>query len=684
MRNSSLSRQFQLSGVYIPFNHSGVVKIPQNPTVNQFNTYCSNMLEYMSTCIQGPDVITYCNTPGLYCIDNHAPYLLNDVEVQCNATTIDLCPERHYCPNARTMIECPRGHFCREGVTKPRPCVFYSLACPDTKMANPMTYTIAVILLTMFVLFILFYEFFIYRRVKSQEMKFKKSTQFKTMQALEQEAISPLAGVIVSQGNYIPHPGYPPSSPDSLGTLGTHNTGESTSSMVFSKLGGIWGGRDGVNGGGNVGEKCAESKAGIEEENESEEEDGGLEGHMSQRQGKERFVGKIGRDGRLRRRGLATAGADEVLTSQDSGHQPPCMRERIFKAVSRSFKMSQENNLLRGSNGTDFRKEDVSGARRGGSENGCMGHGTGIENEVVIGLGRASEFRFNTIVDRIDVDFNGLNLTLKSTNKKVLRNLCGSLKAGHITAIIGPSGAGKTSLLSLLRGQSYYAKIGGVLRVNRVPVTSLQSFRDRVAYVPQEDILYDDLTVEENVLYSALLFNRRGLTRTADLYPLVNHALEMLGIKFICNSVVGNIDKKGISGGQRRRVSVAMEMMKEADMFLLDEPTSGLDSGTSISLMNCLHSLSSLGTNIVATLHQPRNEIFNLVDHLILLAPGGRIAYTGDPATLTSHFHSLSFSCPLKTNIADFVMDVMSGFVCMKGEQELHPVEVILAYLCEW
>ena len=115
MKNSSFSSHFQLSGVYAPLDNSGVVKIPQNPTVNQFNTYCSNMLEYMSTCIQGPDVITYCNTPGLYCIDNHSPYLLNDVEVQCNATIIDLCPERHYCPDARTMIECPRGHFCREG-----------------------------------------------------------------------------------------------------------------------------------------------------------------------------------------------------------------------------------------------------------------------------------------------------------------------------------------------------------------------------------------------------------------------------------------------------------------------------------------------------------------------------------------------------------------------------------------
>ena len=147
--------------------------------------------------------------------------------------------------------------------------------------------------------------------------------------------------------------------------------------------------------------------------------------------------------------------------------------------------------------------------------------------------------------------------------------------------------------------------------------------------------------------------------------------------------VVGCLERKGISGGQRRRVSVAIEMMKEADMFLLDgmrlrmcdnirwpirsqivsvweglrnklsllctnlEPTSGLDSGTSISLMNCLHSLSSLGTNIVATLHQPRNEIFHLVNHVILLAPGGPIYMSNWSGVLCCDAFQYIYGCHL-------------------------------------
>ena len=96
-------------------NYSNPLLIPQNPTTVQVDYYCSNVLKYIRTCIQGPDIITYCNTGGLLCEENHEPYLLNDVWVQCNQTSVNLCPERYYCPNANTMIGCPRGHFCREG-----------------------------------------------------------------------------------------------------------------------------------------------------------------------------------------------------------------------------------------------------------------------------------------------------------------------------------------------------------------------------------------------------------------------------------------------------------------------------------------------------------------------------------------------------------------------------------------
>jgi ABC-type multidrug transport system ATPase subunit len=216
--------------------------------------------------------------------------------------------------------------------------------------------------------------------------------------------------------------------------------------------------------------------------------------------------------------------------------------------------------------------------------------------------------------------FSDLTLWLKHGSKKtLLRDVFGVIKPGQVTALMGPSGAGKTTLLSLLRGESHFAETSGFIYVNKRRVKSLAEFRHEMSFVPQDDIMYDDLTVEDNILYAAVLFNRRGMRTPKEVMPMVLYAEELLGIEFIRNSIVGSPEIKGISGGQKKRVSLAMEMMKEPSLFFLDEPTSGLDSATSISVLSALHRLSARGVNIVATLHQPRIEILNLVQTLILL-----------------------------------------------------------------
>lgn len=107
-----------------------------------------------------------------------------------------------------------------------------------------------------------------------------------------------------------------------------------------------------------------------------------------------------------------------------------------------------------------------------------------------------------------------------------------------------------------------------------------------------------------------------------------------------------------------------MELMKEAELFFLDEPTSGLDSASSLLVVTCLHFLASKGVTVCATIHQPRTEIFNLMDRLLLLAPGGRIAYFGPVFDLQTHFSNLKYTCnEKKTSIADFIMVSMSEFM---------------------
>jgi ABC-type multidrug transport system ATPase subunit len=124
-------------------------------------------------------------------------------------------------------------------------------------------------------------------------------------------------------------------------------------------------------------------------------------------------------------------------------------------------------------------------------------------------------------------------------------------------------------LLNLLRDQTPYAYTTGSIKINGKE-ESLGSFRSEMAFVPQDDIMYDDLTVEENVLYAAVLFNKRNFTKKSQCLLLVDHMLGLLGLNFIRFSVVGSPDKRGISGGQKKRVSVAMELTKEAALFFLD------------------------------------------------------------------------------------------------------------------
>jgi ABC-type multidrug transport system fused ATPase/permease subunit len=167
-----------------------------------------------------------------------------------------------------------------------------------------------------------------------------------------------------------------------------------------------------------------------------------------------------------------------------------------------------------------------------------------------------AHFEYDEVKVPLTVTFTHMHLNLKPSNTPILSDVCVSIKPFHVTAIMGPSGAGKTSLLSLLRGQAHYATIEGEIAVNGHEVSSLEPFKHQTAYVPQDDIVNDDLSVEDNILYSALLFNRRGFLYADEVMPMVVRAEKLLDISHIRTSVVGNATKRGISGGQKKRVSI--------------------------------------------------------------------------------------------------------------------------------
>ncbi|ORY49964.1 hypothetical protein BCR33DRAFT_781479 [Rhizoclosmatium globosum] len=215
----------------------------------------------------------------------------------------------------------------------------------------------------------------------------------------------------------------------------------------------------------------------------------------------------------------------------------------------------------------------------------------------------------------------------------------GSINAGKMTAIMGPSGAGKTTFMNVLMGKA--ARSAGTLKINGT-VAELASFKKLIGYVPQDDTMIEELSVRENIRYSARVRLPNSWTNT-EVEAHAEAILQALNLSHVADKRIGNVLERGISGGQRKRVNIGMELAAAPLSVFLDEPTSGLDSTAAMDAVNILHSISRLGLTIVAVVHQPRVEIFETFDDVLMIAPGGRTAYFGPVSGAKPYFESLGF-----------------------------------------
>ncbi|ORY53533.1 PEP carboxykinase-like protein [Rhizoclosmatium globosum] len=257
---------------------------------------------------------------------------------------------------------------------------------------------------------------------------------------------------------------------------------------------------------------------------------------------------------------------------------------------------------------------------------------------------------------RMDFKFEGLSLKL-ATGKQILKGVSGEIKSGRMTAIMGPSGAGKTTFMNVLMGK--VSRTDGTLRINDV-VAEMEKYRKIIGYVPQDDIMIPELTVRENILYSA----RIRLPQTWSNKEVEDHVdslLKALNLAHVANSRIGSTLDRGISGGQRKRVNIGLELAAAPLSIFLDEPTSGLDSTAALDAINIMSSISRLGLTIVAVIHQPRLEIFEAFDDVLMIAPGGLTAYIGPVDGVQQYFESLGFVFDSRLNPADVLMDILSG-----------------------
>ncbi|TAF33496.1 MAG: ATP-binding cassette domain-containing protein [Cytophagales bacterium] len=244
--------------------------------------------------------------------------------------------------------------------------------------------------------------------------------------------------------------------------------------------------------------------------------------------------------------------------------------------------------------------------------------------------------KFTVTEDNYKISLQVTNLEFRFPNGAVgLRNVNISEGPGKLIGIMGASGAGKTTLLNVLAGLEKPYK--GDVKINGVDIhNDKKNIEGVIGYIAQDDILIEELTVFQNLYYNAKLCFKD--LSEADLTKRVNDVLNSLGLDRIANLKVGNVLNKLISGGQRKRLNIALELIREPAVMFVDEPTSGLSSRDSENVIDLLKELSLKGKLIFVVIHQPSSDIYKMFDKMIILDTGGYPAFVGNPIEAVTYF----------------------------------------------
>lgn len=248
-------------------------------------------------------------------------------------------------------------------------------------------------------------------------------------------------------------------------------------------------------------------------------------------------------------------------------------------------------------------------------------------------------------------------LTFLINGRPILKDVTGLVEPGRLTAVLGPSGSGKTTLLNILAGRQRPNTSGMSLHGE---ITALgqridpAAFRTNIAYVMQEDTTLAFETPRECLNFSAYLRLPSSVSPERR-HEFVENLLATLHLEKCANTIIGSQLVKGISGGEKKRTCVGIELIGNPKVLFLDEPLSGLDSYAAFTLVEALKALAEAGVPVLCTVHQPSSEIFAMFDDIILLHDGS-VAFHGPAEQLSTYFDALGYTCPANFNPADHVM----------------------------
>ncbi|KAI9850392.1 MAG: hypothetical protein M1838_005725 [Thelocarpon superellum] len=289
-----------------------------------------------------------------------------------------------------------------------------------------------------------------------------------------------------------------------------------------------------------------------------------------------------------------------------------------------------------------------------------------VGKEQMTAQSRHEELRkVDLTLDRYALNIDKRNfLRRKMEDLSILQPLTARFRSGELNVIMGPSGSGKTSLLNSMADRlqsnvaTRYRPSGKLLFNGAIPSAAV--FRSLCSFVEQtDDALLPSLTVRETLRFAAGLRLPQWMSRE-EKEKRAGQVLLKLGLKDCADNLIGNDLIKGISGGEKRRVTIAVQILTDPRVLLLDEPTSGLDAFTASSIIDVLQGLADEGRTIIMTIHQSRSDLFKRFGNVLLLARGGSPVYSGSAPGMLPYFQGLGFECPRTMNPADFAMDLIT------------------------
>ncbi|PON65460.1 ABC transporter-like [Trema orientale] len=241
--------------------------------------------------------------------------------------------------------------------------------------------------------------------------------------------------------------------------------------------------------------------------------------------------------------------------------------------------------------------------------------------------------------------------------KTILNDISGQAYDGEILALLGASGSGKTTLIDALANRIERGSLKGTVTLNGEFLASRIS-KAIIGYVMQDDLLYPMLTVEETLSFAAEFRLPRTLSKSKKK-ARVRALIDQLGLRNAVNTMIGDEAHRGISGGERRRVSIGLDVIHEPILLFLDEPTSGLDSTSAFMVVKALKSIAQSGSVVIMTVHQPSYRIVGLLDRLIFLSCG-KMVYNGTPRNLPPFCSGFGHAIPENANQIEFFLDLVS------------------------